>query len=178
VGVAAGAAGTALLYTMANPTVAALGALNIALYAGPYTLSKRHTEWNTWIGSVVGAVGPKIEHAGQRHAAHFAHVHEGPPRRRRRVGRGHRRLLRCFRRSRGGHVGALRRGRGRRFFPFPQRCCGLVFVVVVRLAGAVRGVVRRRRRGLDRQRRPRWRRRRDRLRWRPWGFCCRGFRRE
>ena len=63
VGVAAGAAGTALLYTMANPTVAALGAMNIALYAGPYTLSKRHTEWNTWVGSIVGAVPPVMGYA-------------------------------------------------------------------------------------------------------------------
>jgi len=72
VGVAAGAAGTALLYTMANPTVAALGALNIALYAGPYTLSKRHTEWNTWIGSVVGAVPPVMGYAAASGGVVFA----------------------------------------------------------------------------------------------------------
>ena len=33
-----------------NPVVAALGAANVFIYAVPYTLSKQHTEWNTWIG--------------------------------------------------------------------------------------------------------------------------------
>ena len=58
VGSGMGAAGVATLYTLTNPTVAALGAGNILLYAGLYTYSKRKSEWNTWIGSVVGAVPP------------------------------------------------------------------------------------------------------------------------
>ena len=62
-GVGTGMAGTALLYGAANPVVAALGAFNIFLYAGPYTLSKRYTEWNTWVGSLVGAVPPVMGYA-------------------------------------------------------------------------------------------------------------------
>lgn len=58
VGAITGVTGTALLYTMTNPLVAALGASNIILYAGIYTYSKRHTELNTWIGSIVGAIPP------------------------------------------------------------------------------------------------------------------------
>lgn len=53
-----GAAGTGLLLASSNPTVAMLGLGNIFLYAGPYTYSKKHTELNTWIGSVVGAIPP------------------------------------------------------------------------------------------------------------------------
>lgn len=58
IGSLAGIGGTSLLYTMTNPTVALLGAGNILLYAGAYTYSKRVTEWNTWIGSIVGAIPP------------------------------------------------------------------------------------------------------------------------
>lgn len=57
-GLSTGALGTGLLYSMTNPVVAGLGLANILLYAGPYTLSKPHTEWNTWIGAIVGAVPP------------------------------------------------------------------------------------------------------------------------
>ena len=46
-GVGMGAAGTSLLLAATNPVVTALGAANIALYAGAYTYSKRHTELNT-----------------------------------------------------------------------------------------------------------------------------------
>lgn len=53
-----GVAGTGLLLAATNPTVAVLGLSNIALYAGAYTYSKKHTELNTWIGSVVGAIPP------------------------------------------------------------------------------------------------------------------------
>ena len=56
--VATGALGPILLYTMANPTTAALGLTNIALYAGVYTWMKRRTVWNTWVGAVVGAIPP------------------------------------------------------------------------------------------------------------------------
>jgi len=37
---------------------AALGAANIFLYAGVYTPMKRRSVYNTWIGSVVGAIPP------------------------------------------------------------------------------------------------------------------------
>lgn len=53
-----GLAGVSLLYGTTNPLVAALGLGNILLYAGPYTFSKRTTELNTWIGSIVGAIPP------------------------------------------------------------------------------------------------------------------------
>lgn len=58
IGSLAGIGGTSLLYAMTNPTVALLGASNILLYSGAYTYSKRVTEFNTWIGSVVGAIPP------------------------------------------------------------------------------------------------------------------------
>ena len=35
-----------------------VGALNIILYAGVYTPSKRYSIANTWIGAVVGAIPP------------------------------------------------------------------------------------------------------------------------
>lgn len=57
-GVLAGAASTCVLGLGATPTCAALGAANIGLYALPYTLSKPRTEWNTWVGAVVGAIPP------------------------------------------------------------------------------------------------------------------------
>ncbi|KAF9650258.1 protoheme IX farnesyltransferase [Thelephora ganbajun] len=56
--VVTGTLGPILLYTMANPTTAALGLANIALYAGAYTRMKRRTIWNTWAGAVVGAIPP------------------------------------------------------------------------------------------------------------------------
>ena len=57
-GLSTGAAGTGMLLALTNPTVAALGIGNIALYAGAYTYSKRVSELNTWLGSVVGAIPP------------------------------------------------------------------------------------------------------------------------
>ncbi|KAF8501444.1 UbiA prenyltransferase family-domain-containing protein [Russula emetica] len=53
-----GLAGPTLLCMMCNPTTALLGAANIALYASLYTRMKRRTIWNTWVGSIVGAVPP------------------------------------------------------------------------------------------------------------------------
>lgn len=53
-----GIAGPALLWEMVNPTTAALGAANIALYAGLYTWLKRKHVANTWVGAVVGALPP------------------------------------------------------------------------------------------------------------------------
>lgn len=56
--VATGATGTAMLYYGVNPTVAFLGALNIALYAGVYTPLKRISVLNTWVGALVGGIPP------------------------------------------------------------------------------------------------------------------------
>ncbi|XP_065659832.1 protoheme IX farnesyltransferase, mitochondrial isoform X3 [Hydra vulgaris] len=44
--------------SLVNPTTAVLGALNILLYAGIYTPSKRYHIANTWIGSLVGGIPP------------------------------------------------------------------------------------------------------------------------
>ena len=44
--------------TQTNSTTAALGAANIALYAGVYTPLKQLSVVNTWVGAVVGAVPP------------------------------------------------------------------------------------------------------------------------
>ncbi|CAK5267398.1 unnamed protein product [Mycena citricolor] len=55
---ATGVSGPLLLLTMTNPTTAALGAFNIWLYAGAYTWMKRKSIYNTWLGSVVGAIPP------------------------------------------------------------------------------------------------------------------------
>lgn len=41
-----------------NLTTAALGAANIALYAGVYTPLKQISIANTWVGAIVGAVPP------------------------------------------------------------------------------------------------------------------------
>ncbi|KAJ1667755.1 Protoheme IX farnesyltransferase, mitochondrial [Coemansia sp. RSA 25] len=60
VGVAAGAAGVGALWALVNPVAAALGAANIALYAGAYTALKRVTIANTWVGALVGAVPPVL----------------------------------------------------------------------------------------------------------------------
>ncbi|KAK3385425.1 UbiA prenyltransferase family-domain-containing protein [Podospora didyma] len=56
--VGCGLAGTGALFLGVNPTVAFLGALNIALYAGIYTPMKRISAVNTWIGAIVGGIPP------------------------------------------------------------------------------------------------------------------------
>lgn len=53
-----GTAGLSLLYLGTNPTVAALSAFNIFLYAGIYTPLKRASVLNTWVGAIVGAIPP------------------------------------------------------------------------------------------------------------------------
>lgn len=53
-----GITGVGMLLAGVNPVVAALGATNIIVYAGAYTLSKPYSEMNTWIGSIVGAIPP------------------------------------------------------------------------------------------------------------------------
>lgn len=56
--VACGTSGVLLLDLGTNPTVAALSALNIFLYAGVYTPMKRLSPWNTWVGAIVGGIPP------------------------------------------------------------------------------------------------------------------------
>lgn len=56
--VGCGLVGTAALYWGVNPTVAFLGAANIALYAGAYTPLKRVSCVNTWVGALVGGIPP------------------------------------------------------------------------------------------------------------------------
>ncbi|KAB8239674.1 protoheme IX farnesyltransferase [Aspergillus alliaceus] len=56
--VATAASGLALLYFGTNPTVTALSASNIALYAFVYTPLKRIHVINTWVGAVVGLIPP------------------------------------------------------------------------------------------------------------------------
>ncbi|KAI1137327.1 mitochondria protoheme IX farnesyltransferase [Hypoxylon sp. FL0543] len=51
-------AGVGGLYFGVNPTVAFLGAANIALYAGIYTPMKRVSWLNTWVGAIVGGIPP------------------------------------------------------------------------------------------------------------------------
>ncbi|KAK4159439.1 UbiA prenyltransferase family-domain-containing protein [Cladorrhinum sp. PSN259] len=53
-----GVVGTVALYWGVNPTVAFLGATNIALYAGMYTPLKRISAINTWVGAIVGGIPP------------------------------------------------------------------------------------------------------------------------
>lgn len=53
-----GISGGSILYLGTDTITAALGVGNIALYAGAYTYLKPRSEWNTWVGSVVGAVPP------------------------------------------------------------------------------------------------------------------------
>ncbi|KAI1432572.1 UbiA prenyltransferase family-domain-containing protein [Xylaria sp. CBS 124048] len=50
--------GVSGLYFGVNPTVAFLGAANIAIYAGIYTPLKRVSWLNTWAGAVVGGIPP------------------------------------------------------------------------------------------------------------------------
>ena len=53
-----GVTGTSLLVAFTDPVTAALGAGNIALYAGLYTYMKPRSIYNTWVGAVVGAIPP------------------------------------------------------------------------------------------------------------------------
>lgn len=53
-----GSLGVLTLYVGVNPTVAALGALNIVLYSWIYTSLKRKSILNTWVGAIVGAIPP------------------------------------------------------------------------------------------------------------------------
>ncbi|KAF1990450.1 mitochondria protoheme IX farnesyltransferase [Aulographum hederae CBS 113979] len=50
--------GVGALYYGTTPTTAALGALNIFIYAGMYTPLKRVHVVNTWVGAIVGGIPP------------------------------------------------------------------------------------------------------------------------
>ncbi|PGH11362.1 protoheme IX farnesyltransferase [Polytolypa hystricis UAMH7299] len=56
--IATGTIGVGALYYGTNPTVAALGAFNLALYAFVYTPLKRIHVINTWVGAIVGGIPP------------------------------------------------------------------------------------------------------------------------
>lgn len=58
-----GTSGTATLLYGADALTATLGMGNIALYAGIYTYLKPRSEWNTWVGALVGAVPPVMGYA-------------------------------------------------------------------------------------------------------------------
>lgn len=57
-GAATAATSTAVLAVGCSPLVASLGLFNIGLYSLVYTPMKTRSEWNTWVGAVVGAVPP------------------------------------------------------------------------------------------------------------------------
>lgn len=56
--IATAASGLGLLYVGTNPTVTALSAFNIFLYAFVYTPLKRMHAINTWVGAIVGGIPP------------------------------------------------------------------------------------------------------------------------
>ena len=60
IGALTGLTGTTVLAVGCNELTALLGAANILLYAGVYTPMKRKSEWNTWMGSLVGAIPPAM----------------------------------------------------------------------------------------------------------------------
>ncbi|GBG28757.1 Protoheme IX farnesyltransferase, mitochondrial [Hondaea fermentalgiana] len=55
--------GTVVLGTLCNPLTAVLGLGNVFLYAGVYTPMKRLSEWNTWVGALVGGIPPLMGYA-------------------------------------------------------------------------------------------------------------------
>ncbi|GAA5911137.1 hypothetical protein JCM8208_000288 [Rhodotorula glutinis] len=58
-GALTGTVGLATLYAI-NPLSAFLGLFTIVLYCPLYTISKRHSVYNTWLGALVGALPPLI----------------------------------------------------------------------------------------------------------------------
>ncbi|KAK1442730.1 protohem IX farnesyltransferase like protein [Babesia gibsoni] len=63
IGLGCAAAGSSLLHLTGSHVAAPLALVNIALYSCIYTPLKRKTEWNTHVGSVVGAIPPLIGYA-------------------------------------------------------------------------------------------------------------------
>ncbi|CAG8497023.1 2395_t:CDS:1 [Ambispora gerdemannii] len=59
-GTISGISGLIVLSTMANPLTALMGVTNILLYTCIYTPMKRASIFNTWIGSIVGAIPPMM----------------------------------------------------------------------------------------------------------------------
>ncbi|KAF1316922.1 Protoheme ix farnesyltransferase, partial [Globisporangium splendens] len=57
-GAVTAATSTAILAAGCSPLVASLGLFNIGLYSLVYTPMKTRSEFNTWVGSVVGAIPP------------------------------------------------------------------------------------------------------------------------
>ncbi|KAL7475588.1 hypothetical protein ACHAW6_001499 [Cyclotella cf. meneghiniana] len=53
-----GASGALLLGLGTDPVTTILGVGNIGLYSGLYTYLKPRSEWNTWVGAIVGALPP------------------------------------------------------------------------------------------------------------------------
>ena len=62
-GFGTGALGTGVLLAGCNPITAMLGIANIGLYSVVYTPMKLKSEWNTWVGSLVGAIPPVMGYA-------------------------------------------------------------------------------------------------------------------
>lgn len=58
-GALTGTLGLGTLYAI-NPLSAAIGATTILLYCPIYTILKRHTVYNTWVGAIVGSLPPLI----------------------------------------------------------------------------------------------------------------------
>ena len=58
-GLVSGLTGVGTLYAI-NPLAASIGLGTILLYCPLYTIAKRHTIYNTWLGAVVGALPPMI----------------------------------------------------------------------------------------------------------------------
>ncbi|KAF0740950.1 hypothetical protein Ae201684_003832 [Aphanomyces euteiches] len=57
-GAATAVTSTAILAAGCNPLTASLGLFNIGLYSLVYTPMKQTSEWNTWVGALVGAIPP------------------------------------------------------------------------------------------------------------------------
>ena len=53
-----GTGGAMTLYLGTDPITTTLGVGNILLYSGLYTYLKPRSEWNTWVGALVGAIPP------------------------------------------------------------------------------------------------------------------------
>src|SRR5690606_5967325 len=59
-GIALAAAGTGILFVLANPLAAGLALATVLLYAFVYTPMKKVSWWNTPIGAIPGAIPPMI----------------------------------------------------------------------------------------------------------------------
>ncbi|EDK45794.1 protoheme IX farnesyltransferase, mitochondrial precursor [Lodderomyces elongisporus NRRL YB-4239] len=65
-----GSVGCTMLWFGVNPVVSMLGFFNIVLYAWIYTLMKRKSILNTWVGAIVGAIPPLMGWAASSSLAH------------------------------------------------------------------------------------------------------------